>query len=505
MMIKKFKDMIESEKTEAGKKFAMETIVGILGCDPSEASEEQQLEKFAAWDSEAPVQDEKPHGELPEVEITEDIEEETEIYPGQFPYHVFTEDVKTYCNQTADSLSMNRDAAYASMLSVYGSLVGRREFSVPNKNWSGDVRLCMIIVGDPGMGKSPLLRSMSEVLFRLDVIENEENVKMSRLYKKEMAEYKKASKKDSTLEEPETPKYVYVTASNVTPEKLEDMLRYSTSIHMLLDEADSLISFDTYKQKGKGRAKQDFQTVLSGGSLQSHRKSDDTEMKSMIRKPHLNILGCTTPDSINVFFPEKNDGFSDRLLFCAPSRLEKKWDTKDIDLVHSEKMIAKFMDLYQSSKIKTVYKLTPEAYAAYGKFYEKSYESLTDSYQSKYIGLVLQMSLILTVMHEKLEIGIEEINGGIEIMNYFTGQMKLIMKRLGKIQTPYDISIERLKGTVKKLFTKKSVVRLNARYFQKNRYIKLVKEGKDFVDELVGRGYAIRIDDKTVEFIKERI
>src|SRR5262249_35147262 len=147
-----------------------------------------------------------------------------------FPLRALPEPLREYVRQAA--LALGCDPAYVALpaLAVVASLIGNARAIRLKRDWSEPSVLWTVVVGDSGTLKSPAYRTATWPLFQLQrqLLMQYRQAKEQYDAAKEDYDHRKADarkkKRDFSEEPPEKPKLPRVVCSDITVEKLAEIL-----------------------------------------------------------------------------------------------------------------------------------------------------------------------------------------------------------------------------------------------------------------------------------------
>jgi len=156
---------------------------------------------------------------------------------------VLPQDLDDLALAIAENLAVEATAPALAMLgAVSGALVNRGVFISPDGSaWEEPLALWVVLIGPPGVGKTPLLNLATAPLWDLEEGLQEGNRVARKAYEADLAAWEKAKKGDRG-EKPEPPQERRLVTADSTPEKLGLLLRDNLGLIAVHDELKGLIS-----------------------------------------------------------------------------------------------------------------------------------------------------------------------------------------------------------------------------------------------------------------------
>lgn len=197
----------------------------------------------------------------------------------------------------------------ASFISAVSAALGNTfHFRIKN-DWVTNGALYLILVGRPGLGKTPPLEAAFKPIREWDK-------KRFIKYKDEIAEQINRGK-DANNANNVQPKLVKTILSDFTPEAL--MRAHDNNkrgVVVLVDEIMGM--FNSVNQYNHGQLIEQLLTAFSGGSLNVVRLSNP--MPIYIEHPYISIVGTTQLKRVHELFKKgyEDNGLIDRILFVMP-------------------------------------------------------------------------------------------------------------------------------------------------------------------------------------------
>lgn len=217
----------------------------------------------------------------------------------------------------------------AAMLSATSSALGGAYSLRVKGQWITNAALYIILVGKPGLGKTPPLEAAFKPIRRHDKEKYDK-------FKVEMETYKELLKECKGKEEGclEKPMLERIIVSDFTPEAL--IQAHSNSprgIAILVDEIMGM--FNSANRYNNGQLIEQLLTAWSGGALDVVRVNNPIPIH--IEHPCINMIGTTQTKRIRELFKKgyEENGLLDRILFVSPKNQEVAlWSAVETDANH---------------------------------------------------------------------------------------------------------------------------------------------------------------------------
>jgi hypothetical protein len=330
-------------------------------------------------------------------------------------------------------------------------------------------------------------------------------------YEQEKERHDNAKKVGDAGPPPIKPAFPHLITTDVTCEKLADMLNDNTrGVALVMDELSALMGgMDQYKSGGRGRERQFYLSAWSGVPTKVDRKNDGG-IPIMVDAPFAPILGGIQPDMLGSLRDQKgrDDGWIHRLLFCyPPQRDPPKWGCPDIDPKAREywsKCFEKLSTLSQrlgDGEFKPMMcRLLPPAESVWKQWYDNMLTSMKNmdvqfrwpvhkliSYAARF-SLLIQLLRWATNEPAVSDEWIDEVSvqAGTKLADYFLGQLQKVYERLDE-QPEDKRSQELLAWIIKKandgIISVRQVANGGPRWARKTSVAKIA------LNELQDRGY----------------
>lgn len=227
------------------------------------------------------------------------------------PLEVFPEKVQQIILDLAAQENYLAEYTAVSFLSAIATALGNTYHVQIKGNWETNAALYIILVGRPGLGKTPPLEAAFTPIRKSDY---EKYILFKSLMEAQSAQAEDKSKRDDKASRPIL---VRTIVSDFTPEALmrahDDNKR---GIVILVDEIMGM--FNSVNQYNHGQLIEQLLTAYSGGALNVTRMNCPIPIH--IERPCINIVGTTQTKRINELFKKgyKDNGLIDRMLFVMP-------------------------------------------------------------------------------------------------------------------------------------------------------------------------------------------
>lgn len=197
----------------------------------------------------------------------------------------------------------------ASFISAISVALGNTYHFRIKYNWITNGALYMILVGRPGLGKTPPLEAAFKPIREWD--------KKRFLKYKEDMDVQKSKDKDADSGGASQPKLTRTILSDFTPEAL--MHAHDNNKRGVVVFVDEIMGmFNSVNQYNRGQLIEQLLTAFSGGSLNIVRLSNPIPI--FIEYPCINIVGTTQLKRVQELFKKgyEDNGLIDRILFVMP-------------------------------------------------------------------------------------------------------------------------------------------------------------------------------------------
>lgn len=235
------------------------------------------------------------------------------------PLGAFPKKIQEMAKVLVEYENYNQDYLLVSMLSAAATAIGNTCQIRIKGCWTSSPILYVILVGRPGVGKTPPLDFAFKPI-------REHDYKLLKKYKEDDEAYslfmeKRKSRKFtySQSEIPEIPILQRTVISDFTPEAL--MQAHNVNQRGIVAFVDEIMGmFNTVNQYSKGQLIEQLLTAHSGKPLDITRCSLDIPIH--IEQPCINIIGTTQTKRVHELVDKGygDNGLIDRILFAYPKR-----------------------------------------------------------------------------------------------------------------------------------------------------------------------------------------
>lgn len=257
------------------------------------------------------------------LQLTNMLRSEVEhVSDSCFPITAFPDKIQEIILNIARYENFNMEYLASLILSAIATAVGNSCQIRIKGEWKTSPMLYMILIGRPGLGKTPPLGYIYSPINERDDEMFEKYVKEWDSYQQTLASSKKKHSDDEETEHIKQPHLVTTVISDFTPEAMLSIHQDNPrGIVLMVDEILSM--FNSVKRyNAKNNLIEDLLSAYSGQPLKIIRK---TQLRPiLIKKPCINVIGSIQTDVLDeIFCPEfMANGLLDRFLFVFP--LNKK-------------------------------------------------------------------------------------------------------------------------------------------------------------------------------------
>ena len=318
-----------------------------------------------------------------------------------------------------------------SMLSAASTALGGTYRIRIKSDWQSNGALYIILVGRPGLGKTPPLEAAYRPIRKHDYA-------LFKAYEAEVEAWKAAG------ENGKKPVLHRTIVSDFTPESLlQTHNNNPRSVAILVDEIMGM--FNSANRYTNGQLIEQLLTAWSGGALDVIRVSNSTPVH--IERPCINIIGTAQTKRIHELLKRgfEENGLLDRILFVMPKSPKlSSWKNRDDDgertslaAVRWENILNKVLaldyDTEAEEKIPHVLSMDGEAREYFFSWWNRKVERINrieddaevDSREMKHPAHVARLALIIQVLrHASGEshlqfIDVSSVKAAIRLNDYF--------------------------------------------------------------------------------------
>lgn len=272
------------------------------------------------------------------LELTNRLRAEAmQVSESGLPLEMFPQKVQEIIFNLAAYENFNIEFSASIVLSAVAAAIGNACQIQIKGNWKTSPSIYMMLVGRPGLGKTPPLSFLYRPI-------HEQDDRMFEQYLQACDEYERAlaaagRNKDADALPLKKPQLVTTVVSDFTPEALMHVHQYN--LRGVAIEVDEILAmFNSVKRyNSKNNLIEDLLSTYSGRPLKSVRKSESRPI--LIRQPCINVIGSVQTNLLpEVFRNEyKSNGLLDRFLFVYPKDQRiSKWQHTDSDTPRPDTM-----------------------------------------------------------------------------------------------------------------------------------------------------------------------
>lgn len=263
------------------------------------------------------------------LELTNRLRTEAgRVVESGLPLEVFPQRVQEIIFNLAAYENFNIEYSASIVLSAVAAAIGNACQIQIKGNWKTSPSIYMMLVGRPGLGKTPPLSFLYRPI-------HEQDDRMFEQYLQECDEYERAIAAAGKNKEADDlllkkPQLVTTVISDFTPEAL--MHVHQHNLRGVAVEVDEILAlFNSVKRyNSKNNLIEDLLSTYSGRPLKSVRKSEARPI--LIRQPCINVIGSVQTNLLSEVFRNeyKANGLLDRFLFVYPKDQRiSKWQRTD--------------------------------------------------------------------------------------------------------------------------------------------------------------------------------
>ena len=240
------------------------------------------------------------------------------IAESDFPIDVFPAKVRYVILGMVRHENFKVEYLAAAMLSATASALGNTYNIRVKGQWTTNAALYIIMVGRPGLGKTPPLEAVFRPLRKRDCRALEK-------FKAEMAAYQNTMKESKGNNGTDRPVLRRTIVSDFTPEAL--MLTHHNCPRGITILADEIMGmFNSANRYNNGQLIEQLLSAWSNGAIDVTRVSNPIPIH--IENPCINMVGTTQTRRVHELLKKgyEDNGLLDRILFVMPkSYLVARW------------------------------------------------------------------------------------------------------------------------------------------------------------------------------------
>jgi len=340
------------------------------------------------------------------LELCNRIRMEAEhINDTDFPLEVFPQTMKSVILDMARYENYKTEFIATAMISAVSAALGGTYRIRIKGEWQSNAALYIILVGRPGLGKTPPLEAAYRPIRKHDYA-------LFKAYETELEVWKAAG------ENGKKPVLRRTVVSDFTPESL--LLTHNNnprSVAILVDEIMGM--FNSANRYTNGQLIEQLLTAWSGGALDVTRVSSTIPIH--IEQPCINIVGTTQTKRVHELLTKgfEDNGLLDRFLFVLPKSWKMSkwtdWDDGGVDraalpAARWEQILSKVLaldyDIGEEERMPHVLSMDREAKEYFYSWWNRKVERINlieddaevDSREMKHPAQVARLALLMQVL-----------------------------------------------------------------------------------------------------------
>ena len=340
------------------------------------------------------------------LELCNRIRMEAEhINDTDFPLEVFPQTMQSVILDMARYENYKAEFIATAMLSAVSAALGGTYRIRIKGEWQSNAALYIILVGRPGLGKTPPLEAAYRPIRKHDYA-------LFKAYETELEVWKAAG------ENGKKPVLRRTVVSDFTPESL--LLTHNNnprSVAILVDEIMGM--FNSANRYTNGQLIEQLLTAWSGGALDVTRVSSTIPIH--IEQPCINIVGTTQTKRVHELLTKgfEDNGLLDRFLFVLPKSWKMSkwtdWDDGGVDraalpAARWEQILSKVLaldyDIGEEERMPHVLSMDREAKEYFFSWWNRKVERINlieddtevDSREMKHPAQVARLALLMQVL-----------------------------------------------------------------------------------------------------------
>lgn len=340
------------------------------------------------------------------LELCNRIRMEAEhINDTDFPLEVFPQTMQSVILDMARYENYKAEFIATAMLSAVSAALGGTYRIRIKGEWQSNAALYIILVGRPGLGKTPPLEAAYRPI-------RKHNYALFKAYETELEVWKAAG------ENGKKPVLRRTVVSDFTPESL--LLTHNNnprSVAILVDEIMGM--FNSANRYTNGQLIEQLLTAWSGGALDVTRVSSTIPIH--IEQPCINIVGTTQTKRVHELLTKgfEDNGLLDRFLFVLPKSWKMSkwtdWDDGGVDraalpAARWEQILSKVLaldyDIGEEERMPHVLSMDREAKEYFYSWWNRKVERINlieddaevDSREMKHPAQVARLALLMQVL-----------------------------------------------------------------------------------------------------------
>lgn len=282
--------------------FGSDISVGTLFGEKEEAADAFKKEKGSVFNSTKKDKKKKAKKKAKVVATVAEAykanEDSLEYNPQDFP-----KSIRDYMINATGNMSLNFSASVPHTMMLMSQMLGDSTKIQMKGDWVHTPVLWGLNVAGAGVGKSPLIKTLSKPIWDIQMKMKDRYDKAMKKYKIDLAMYKIALKNGGAGIEPEMPKQEMIITSKTTPEALYTALGEGKGMTVWKDEIKALF----VQNEKTDILRTDLISAWSGQSLTSMTKTQGTDI---IKDPYIRVGGNVQPDVIKEILRDNKSGFN---------------------------------------------------------------------------------------------------------------------------------------------------------------------------------------------------
>lgn len=356
-----------------------------------------------------------------------------------FPLDVFPQAVQSVILDMDRYENYKTEFIATAMLSAVSAALGGTYRIRIKGEWQSNAALYIILVGRPGLGKTPPLEAAYRPIRKHDYA-------LFRAYESELEAWKAAG------ESGRKPVLRRTVVSDFTPESL--LLTHNSnprSVVILVDEIMGM--FNSANRYTNGQLIEQLLTAWSGGALDVTRVSNTIPVH--IEQPCINIIGTTQTKRVHELLTKgfEENGLLDRILFVLPkSREVPKWtdwgdggeDRASMAAARWEQILGKVLaldyDTGEEERMPHVLSMDREAREYFFSWWNRKVERINrieddaqvESREMKHPAQVARLALLMQVLRYAIDeshlqfVDLASVKAAIRLNGYFEDSYRRI-------------------------------------------------------------------------------
>ena len=253
-----------------------------------------------------------PHNQITTLQISNLLSQAAEgVDKMSFPLKVFPQKMQKLILYLVKNRNLKLEFVASCMITAAAAAIGNSRRVQSREGWKLAPMFYMILVGRPGIGKTPPLEFAFRPLGDIDRAREKEYAEQYKRYLVQKAEYERAK---GAGEPPEPPPLIRTLISDFTQEAMVKM--HADNFRGLCVKYDEIIGFfRTADRYNSSSLITDMLTMFTGGQLINSRKEQTKSLS--IEYPCVSLIGTTQTTMLPEFikFNLIKNGFMDRFIF----------------------------------------------------------------------------------------------------------------------------------------------------------------------------------------------